>query len=380
MQPLEEKDNSPLEDTEISRLINVSRELGYKKQEKIPERNLVDFKPTSIAQIATLSDQEKKSPNQSEEVDTNEQENTRGVAEQNKSLPDNALNEFVEDQTPETEKSTDESTKNIEKEDHSEESAVSETETSEPPSEKEKIEKEDPTLSQTPGTNTFESSTNEKDLLEEGATDSKTSNTMSIEKAKQEGIEIGKKLAINTMENEQQKLLETFQLIVDNIKNKESIDKTGLTSSILKVITSLASERAGSIIDEHPKPFREKVSSFVDKIDEASKRLIFNLNPKDSGLIKESLVEYFNDRDVEIRENSELFRGDFILQMGAIEIGDLISEQISIEEKGNEEIGKAEHFHEADDNGTSSEIGSSDTTIIQDDETQAKSKNNDNGK
>ena len=56
MQPLEEKDSSPLEDTEITRLIKVSRELGYKKQDKIPERNLDHFKPTSITQIASSSD------------------------------------------------------------------------------------------------------------------------------------------------------------------------------------------------------------------------------------------------------------------------------------------------------------------------------------
>ena len=56
MQPLEEKDSSPLEDTEITRLIKVSRELGYKKQDKIPERNLENFKPISITQIATASD------------------------------------------------------------------------------------------------------------------------------------------------------------------------------------------------------------------------------------------------------------------------------------------------------------------------------------
>ena len=52
MQPLEEKDSSPLEDIEITRLIKVSRELGYKKQDKIPERNLDHFKPTSIKIIS----------------------------------------------------------------------------------------------------------------------------------------------------------------------------------------------------------------------------------------------------------------------------------------------------------------------------------------
>ena len=49
MEPLEEKDSSPLKDSEITRLIKVSKELGYKKQDKIPERDLIHFKPTSIS-------------------------------------------------------------------------------------------------------------------------------------------------------------------------------------------------------------------------------------------------------------------------------------------------------------------------------------------
>ena len=65
MQPLEEKDSSPLEDTEITRLIKVSREVGYKKQDKIPERNLVDFKPTSISQIASINNKKRTQMNQS---------------------------------------------------------------------------------------------------------------------------------------------------------------------------------------------------------------------------------------------------------------------------------------------------------------------------
>ena len=72
MQPLEEQDSSPLEDTEITRLIKVSREVGYKKQDKIPERNLVDFKPTSISQIATSSDNKKQSIYEAEPLQSSE--------------------------------------------------------------------------------------------------------------------------------------------------------------------------------------------------------------------------------------------------------------------------------------------------------------------
>ena len=60
--------------------------------------------------------------------------------------------------------------------------------------------------------------------------------------------------------------------------------------------------------------------------------MILNLNPIDANLIKRNLAKSLSDKKVEIKENSELFRGDFIFQMGAIEIGDLISEQILIEE------------------------------------------------
>ena len=62
MEPLEEKDSSPLKDSEITRLIKVSKELGYKKQDKIPERDLIHFKPTSISLIATVSDKIKGDP------------------------------------------------------------------------------------------------------------------------------------------------------------------------------------------------------------------------------------------------------------------------------------------------------------------------------
>ena len=95
MQQLEEKDSSPLEDAEITRLIKVSRELGYKKQDKIPERNLVDFKPTSITQIAASSDdqkdnQSKESINGSENTDLAENIHNENVIE-NKEVLDEEI-------------------------------------------------------------------------------------------------------------------------------------------------------------------------------------------------------------------------------------------------------------------------------------------------
>ena len=149
-----------------------------------------------------------------------------------------------------------------------------------------------------------------------------------MEEAKQEGIEIGKKIAFTELENKQKEAIDAFLVMIDNIKNKETVDKTDLTESILRVITRLASERAGAMIDDYSDNFKNKIISFADKIEQASKNLILNLNPIDANLLSKTLAESLSDKKVEIRENSELFRGDFIFKMGAVEIGDLISEQI----------------------------------------------------
>ena len=204
------------------------------------------------------------------------------------------------------------------------------------PAQPDKINAEEPTENQESKVAVNEDSSVEMTAVERSNINSDESDAENVEDAKREGIELGKKIALTDLENEQQRIIETFQLIIDNIKAKEAVDKTELTQSILKTITRLASERAGSVIEETPEPFKNKIISFVEKIEQASKKLILNLNPRDASLIEKTLVKNLDHMDIEIRENSELFRGDFILQMGSVEIGDLISEQISISEENDE--------------------------------------------
>ena len=80
-------------------------------------------------------------------------------------------------------------------------------------------------------------------------------------------------------------------------------------------------------------------------------------------------------KDIEIRENSELFRGDFILQMGSVEIGDLISEQISISEENDEKTMESTKIP-LDNNKEPDKKMSSDPLIKT---TDSKNKNEQNG-
>ena len=336
MHPLEEKDSSPLEDTEITRLINVSKELGYKKQDKIPERNLVDFKPTSIMQIATSSNQKtqvKSGLEASQSVEMKQLEDQIEIKES----PENKSSKEVDNQiSNELESSFHNDENQNEIADSLESLSKISSNITDEPAQPDKENAEGPIENKESEVAVDEDSSVEIRPVEKPNSNSNESDAGNVEDAKSEGIELGKKIALTDLENEQQRVIETFQLIIDSIKSKEAVDKTELTQSILKTITRLASERAGSVIEETPEPFENKIISFVEKIEQASKKLILNLNPRDASFIEKTLVKNLDHEDIEIRENSELFRGDFILQMGSVEIGDLISEQISISEENNE--------------------------------------------
>ncbi len=340
MQPLEEKDSSPLEDTEITRLIKVSRELGYKKQDKIPERNLDHFKPTSITQIASSSDHKvKETIDDPESADLAEKK-----IEEKTSADDNLPADVLEPEHVNTHPNSQSTLDQVEISEPSDNSSTARSETPVTPSESDitpsasnKGDQKDTSSDNGTKAGSTQGTPADKDLVKEGPTfPTQQNEAYSMEEAKQEGIEIGKKIAFTELENKQKEALEAFQVMIDNIKNKETVDKTDLTESILRVITRLASERAGAMIDDHSDNFKNKIISFADNIEQASKNLILNLNPIDANLLSKTLAESLSDKKVEIRENSELFRGDFIFKMGTVEIGDLISEQIVIVDEEKE--------------------------------------------
>ena len=335
MHPLEEKDSSPLEDAEITRLINVSKELGYKKQDKIPERNLVDFKPTSIMQIATSSNQKtqvKSGLEASQSVEMKQLEDQIEIKESPEDKPSKDVDNQISNEI-ESNLHNDEDQNEIA--DSSESLSKISSDIPDDPAQPNKENAEGSIENKESEVAVDEDSSVEIRPVEKPNSISDESDAENVEDAKREGIELGKKIALTDLENEQQRVIETFQLIIDSIKSKEAVDKTELTQSILKTITRLASERAGSIIEETPEPFKNKIIAFVEKIEQASKKLILNLNPRDASLIEKILAKNLDNKDIEIRENTELFRGDFILQMGSVEIGDLISDQISISEEND---------------------------------------------
>lgn len=373
MQPLEEKDNLPLEDNEISRLIKVSRELGYKKQDKILGRNLIDFKPTSISEMAIISDQEKKPQVEIKSThninSTKEEPQNEGTEDVTKSSSDDMSSTHDSDVL---EEHTTESKNNDDIKADTDQVAL--TDDIEIP---DTHKQEQTTSSEASAPNLQENLADKPTNLREQETNFEKTEIAPLERAKQEGIEMGKELALKNLENKQKDLVDAFELLIENIKKKEELDKSALTQSILKAITELASERAGSEIKEHSEPFKNKITSFVNKIEQASKKLTLNLNPKDAGLLKETLNRSLYDKNVEIVENSELFHGDFILQMGTVEIGDLISEQITVHERQDDKVLRSDKLEEDKEVADSEASIPLESPLPQDDKKQKKTRNKD---
>jgi flagellar biosynthesis/type III secretory pathway protein FliH len=376
MQPLEEKDSSPLEDTEITRLIKVSREVGYKKQEKIPERNLVDFKPTSISQIATSFDKKKQNTYEAEPLQSSETLENNELENVKKALDNSPSDSGDNPNYADVEASLQENQKEKEEGDTSENSSKN-LDLSDDPAKEDKKDSEAVNLNKEPEAISPDAAPNEPTISEETPNVPQKNTNTNVEEAKQEGIEIGKKIASKELENEQQKTLETFRDIIDNIRKRETIDKTEMMQSVLGVVTRLASERAGSAIDENPEPFKNKIIAFVEKIEKASRKLVLKLHPKDAHLIEKNLIGSFHEEELEIKEASELFRGDFILQLGSVEIGDLISEQISINEENDEKAIETQEIHEDAKNETDIERSEA-SKSLQNESKDSHAVNNDN--
>ncbi|GIR95921.1 MAG: hypothetical protein CM15mP98_08910 [Paracoccaceae bacterium] len=356
MHPVEEKDDSPLLDADITRLIKLSREVGYKKQDKIPERNLVDFKPVSINKIAAeASPQSQKvtTPNQMNEEeraqiqeaeaktnDINKESDLKKEAQiQEAEAKNNDITEEKNDLNEESDLNKD---KIEDKQDHEQTRKTTEENLIDEPIEP--LEKED----------------NDKALQQNLMPDA--SHKDPIETAKKEGIEIGKSMAISEMEEDHRKNVDAINLLINNIKAKETIDKSDLMNSITDVVTNLASERAGLEIDKTPQVLKDKIVAFVDEIEHATKKVILNLHPKDAELIKQITKGAQLDQNIELKENSELFRGDYILQMGSIEMGNLISKQLHVSEPYSEEIVEAT----LTDNGFNPEEGTKNFKELED--------------
>ena len=90
---------------------------------------------------------------------------------------------------------------------------------------------------------------------------------------------------------------------------------------------------------------------------------------------KLQILRFTNIKNVEIVENSELFHGDFILQMGTVEIGDLISEQITVHERQDDKVLRSDKLEDDKEEADSEASIPLEAPLPQDNKKQKKTRN-----
>ena len=138
------------------------------------------------------------------------------------------------------------------------------------------------------------------------------------------GVEDGRKAALAEKEQEMSEVIAAFRAAAEAIGRDDNIDLNQLSSAMNKAIITLASERAGLVIDSHPDAFAKKIETMVTRIRNRVDDPVIHLNPADAELISATIKDNLAPRAVKIMADDQLKRGDARIDVGSIGVMDLI--------------------------------------------------------
>ena len=326
------EDIVPLESSEIKSILKAQSESVFVEETKMKQNNS-DFVKKSLIDIALeyknketelgIVEQTGKETTLSNEVDSQENSLSNEVESQEKSLPnevksqENTLSEVNEIDATETLLSTDTSDPK---------DLSLETETQE-------------NNNQTNVSESFEQNQDEiKPQIEEDTQQalnsvrdavSQSINKPSEEKSNVEPISDNEK-EINNASQKIGEDLESFKNIFSDLSN---ITQDILYETIENKIVEIAQELAGYQIDKMPEKYEKKIKTFLKNINRFEEKMSIETNDKDYEAL--SNIDEFNNINNEIKfsPNSQLSRGDIVLNCGGMHYSEKTKNNIKIVNK-----------------------------------------------
>ena len=148
-----------------------------------------------------------------------------------------------------------------------------------------------------------------------------------FERGKAEGIIEGREAAIVEIKAaaeldaraELASKVSAFEEALAALTKPQAMQVEALTKSIHATILRLASERAGSQIDDMPKAFADRVDALTNSIGKKMNEGQVQLNLDDYALMK----PFFADSAFDFVVNPDLKRGDAVLQFDGVELRDI---------------------------------------------------------
>ena len=146
-----------------------------------------------------------------------------------------------------------------------------------------------------------------------------------------EGVQLEQKKNIE----ERGKSIKDFDNLIKKINEKTFIDANALEKHIKQEIIKIASERVGSLIDEMPKEFLEKIKSLSNTIRKKSEKKILKLNSDDLKSIEKIIQNETLLKQFVFHADKSLSRGDYIIEIGEISLEDKFKDRYDINEESS---------------------------------------------
>ena len=305
----EDAQQGRLDDTEIQRLVVLSRDAAYQRSERVPVKTVEVFEPRSLVSIAMDAQRRREAEMRTAAAagavidgdDAVAAKATEGEAvgsdqpaelsksepaEDGSSLPAAGENEM----TPAGADTTEEEADN------------GESDRDETP---------------TQGTSQIDFEAGRAEGIEEGR-------RLGVEEGHAKGVEEGRAAGRAEASAQLERAIQAFEAAAETLGGLTKIDTSQLGESIHDTILTLASERAGRAIFDQPDAFADRIEGLLDTIRTASGRPVIHLSPGDLGSIKPLVETREKLRHCSFVAEPGLAAGDLTVSVGTIGIDDIL--------------------------------------------------------
>lgn len=117
----------------------------------------------------------------------------------------------------------------------------------------------------------------------------------------------------------------TFERATTNLSTLTTGDIRTLADTVTSAINALASQRAGTVIDEMPENFMNRVEQLADRVAQGVRQVTIRLNANDLNVIEPFLQGSELLSENRIVADSRLGRGDVDVRSGAITLSDILN-------------------------------------------------------
>ena len=309
---IDEMPTGKLDDTEIQRLVALSNDASFERNDSVPVKSVEVFEPRSLVSIAMAAQRRRASEIRAAE--------SAGVFDE--------VNEEAElhpeAPVPEKNEKNQKLTAGSQKNSLSPEENVTDAAPTE----------------DIGGNHSLHGEQDEQKALVDQETEESSSSRVDFEAGRIEGIEEGRQLGIKEGEAkgleegraagraeasaQLERSIQAFENATSRLQDLTAVDSDALSESINSAVKHLASQRAGIAIAEFPQEFADRVEALLSSIRIASGNPMICLNPSDYASIQPLVETREKLRGCNFVADPMLSSGDLSVMVGTIGIDDIM--------------------------------------------------------